>query len=97
MAADAQNNLFIIAGGALFAIDEGGKLLTELTFSGAFPVQLAVNSLGEVCALAQTAEGKALYSLDVKTGKTEKLTELGEYDIHNGSGSFYLYLTNSKG
>lgn len=97
MAADAQNNLFIIAGGALFAVDEGGKLLTELTFSGAFPVQLAVNSLGEVCALAQTAEGKVLYSLDVKTGKTEKLTELGEYDIHNGSGSFYLYLTNSKG
>lgn len=97
MATDKADNLYILAGGTLFAIDSDGRLLSELSFNSGFPMQLAVNSLGEVCALAQTAEGKALYSLDPETGKTEKLTQLGEYDIHDGCGSFYLYLTNSRG
>lgn len=97
MAADADNNVFILTDGKLFAMDDSGSLLSELTFKTGFPVELAVDAKGTVCAKVQSPAGKAVYSLDAKTGKTTKLMELGEYSIHNGDEDYYLYLSNHEG
>ncbi|NLV87448.1 MAG: extracellular solute-binding protein, partial [Clostridiales bacterium] len=97
MAVDLGDNIFILADSKLYVIDDSGSLLSEITFDGGFPLGLVADAEGNVYANVQSPAGKALYSLDPKTGGTAKLMELGEYTIHNGDEDYYLYLSNHEG